>query len=115
MLDFAMNCSAQLVLINDEETPMDKYCDLVIREKIENVMEQLMPKLLINVQGHQKAYKLQVDLNQDGRSVQFFGLNQLDRSYMSLKRIEVLGLNKQIRQRCAAEGQEEDGMLLALG
>ena len=74
-----------------------------------------MPKLLINVQGHQKSYKLQVDLSQDGRSVQFFGLNQLDRSYMSLKRIEVFGLNKKSRQSSAAEGQEEDGMLLALG
>ena len=73
-----------------------------------------MLKLLVHVQGHQKAFKLQVDLCQDGRSVQFFGLNQPDRSYFNIKRIDVVGLNHQSTESFTAEGEESDGISYAL-
>ena len=87
----AMN-GGNLVIMNLQSTPLDKFATLVIHAKIDTIMELLMAKLDYQIPTWQLKKRIEVSLVDDGTKIQLRGVDETRQPFHLFDKITVEGL-----------------------
>ena len=86
--------NAKLVMINLQKTPIDDvFCNLVINEKMDTVVNLLMKKLQIPIPEFRRSYRLRISLTDNDSKINFTGVDTNGDCYSIFKTLKITGLS----------------------